>query len=176
MRDLTGPPAVPARRRFTFQSRTGADPIDHAVVVPGGGSAGDPTIAGGVLDLYNASGSGEHVRIVLPAAGWIPYGNPSAPVGYRWSAPSRSDPISRLIVRANRLRIRGGGAAFAYTLDEPAQGRLGVRVRLGTARAWCASAVAKTSGSPSSTASYDHVDRFVAARNTSPPALCPSVP
>lgn len=176
MRDLTGPPAVPARRRFTFQSRTGSDPSDHAVLVPGGRGTGDPTIAGGVIDVYNASGSGEHVQIALPAGGWVPYGDPAAPVGYRFSAPSRSAPIARVTVRANRLRIRGGGAAFAYTLDESAQGSIAVRLRLGTTRAWCAVAVAKTSGSPPSTASYDHVDRFVAAHNTPPPAICPAVP
>jgi hypothetical protein len=48
-----------------------------------------------------------------------------------------------------------------------------VKLRLGTAAPWCATAPAKTVGSPPSSASFDHVDRFVGLRNAPPPAVCP---
>jgi hypothetical protein len=82
--------------------------------------------------------------------------------------------VSRIIVRANRLRIRAGGASWTYTLNEPQQGAVAVKLRLGTALPWCASAPGKSSGTPSS-ASFDRVDRFVAERNTPPPVVCPAL-
>jgi hypothetical protein len=174
MRDRTGPPAAPSRRRLLFRASTGGDGPAHAVVVPARGASGDPTVGGAVLDVYNGAGSGEKVRVVLPASGWTPYGNPVAPAGYRWTAPSRADPVSRVTVRANRLRIRSGGASWAYTLDEPAQGAVALRLRLGAGTPWCARVPAKASGTAASTA-YDHVDRFVGARNTLA-VSCPPLP
>jgi hypothetical protein len=172
MRDRTGPPAVPSRRRFVFQSRTSGDPT--GVTVSPRGSAGDPTVAGAGLVVHNAAGSGELLVVSLPAAGWTAYGDGPVPGGYRWTAPSRDDPVSRIVVRPNRIRIRGGGASWTYTLNETAQGAVGVWLRLGTQAPWCTRAPAKSSGNPPSTASYDRVDRFVAARQTPAPAVCPS--
>jgi hypothetical protein len=122
----------------------------------------------------NANGSGERVDVALPAGGWTADGSATATTGYRWTATSRIDPVARIIVRPNRLRIRAGGVSWAYTLDEPQQGAIAVELRLGTAAPWCASAPAKTSGSPPSSASFDRVDRFVGTRNTPPPAVCPA--
>jgi hypothetical protein len=173
MRDRTGPPPVPVRRRFVFHAATSRDGAANAVVVAVRGSAGDPTAFGGELVVRNAAGSGEGVVVPLPAAGWVAYGDGATPSGYRFTALSPDHPVSRIVLRANRLRIRAGGETWAYTLDELAQGALGVRLRLGTAMPWCALAPAKSVGSPPSTAAYDRVDRFVAARNTPPPASCP---
>jgi len=122
----------------------------------------------------NASGSGERVVVALPAAGWTADGSATTPSGYRWTATSRTDPVMRIIVRANRLRIRAGGTAWTYTLNEPQQGAIAVKLRLGTGVPWCASAPAKTSGTPPTSTSFDRVDRFVAARNTPPPLVCPA--
>jgi hypothetical protein len=175
MRDHTGPPPAAARRRLTFHASTSGDGATHAVTVPARQTAGDPTLNGAVLDVYNAAGSGERVSVTLPSFGWVPYGDAAAPAGYRWTAPSRSDPVSRVIVRTNRIRVRAGGASWTYTLDEAAQGAIALRLRLGAGTPWCASAPAKTTGTPASSAPYDHEDRFVAARNTLPSA-CPPLP
>jgi hypothetical protein len=173
MRDRTGPPAAPTRRRLSFKASTAGDPLANAILVPARASAGDPTAFGAVLSVANASSSGERVDVALPASGWTADGSATTTTGYRWTATSRSDPVARIVVRANRLRIRAGGASWTYTLDEPQQSAIAVKLRLGTAAPWCASAPAKTSGSPPSSASFDRVDRFVAARNAPPPAICP---
>ena len=173
MRDHTGPPAAPNRRRFVFQAATSADPLANAVVVSPRSSPGDPTAFGAVLAVYNAAGSSEILVVSLPAAGWTAYGTAPTPAGYRWRASSRDAAVTRVVVRANRIRIRGGGASWTYTLDETAQGRLAVWLQLGSAPPWCASAPAKSSGNPPSTAAYDRVDRFVGVRNTPPPPVCP---
>jgi hypothetical protein len=176
MRDVTGPPPVPGRRRLTFQARTGADPIDQQIVVPAGGGPGDPRSGGGVLRVYNAAGTGEGVSVPLAASGWVPYGDPARPTGYRWSASSRTSAVTRVVVRPNRIRVRAGGALFGYSLDEAAQGAVAIVLRLGTAPAWCASAPAKAAGTPPSTEAYDRPDRFIAERNAPAPGTCPPAP
>jgi hypothetical protein len=66
--------------------------------------------------------------------------------------------------------VKGGKAGWGYTLDQPSQGTVAVRLTLGADRPWCAAAPAK--GGPAN----DTVGRFVAQRNTPPPASCPPVP
>jgi hypothetical protein len=181
MRDRSRPPANPGRRHIVFIATTVGDPVANAIVLPAGGSDGDPTpggaVGGGaVLEIYDAAGSGEKAVIDLPASGWSSSGDPSSPTVYRYVATSRGDPIQLIVLRANRLRLRGGGASWPYTLDEPSQGRIAISLRLGTAIPWCASIPARSGGNPPSTAYYDHVDRFVGARRTPPPASCPPLP
>jgi hypothetical protein len=72
--------------------------------------------------------------------------------------------------------VRGGKAAWGYTLDEPAQGRVAVRLSFGGTLDWCGEATAKTSGRPPTTAANDRQDKFVAAAKTPPPASCPIPP
>jgi len=163
-----------------FRANTSADSFAR-VLVPARGASGDPTTSGGggggaLLEIYNAAGTGEKVVIALPASGWFAEDGSPQPGGYRYVAHTRDDPVKRLAVRANHIRLRAGGASFAYTLDEPEQGAIALRLRLGTALPWCASAPAKSGGSPPSTTLYDHVDRFIGARNTPPPAICPPLP
>ena len=67
LRDGTSPPA-PGRRKVTFKTKTNADAPANRVVVPIPGSAGDPTLHGGALAVYNSAGSGEKVVVALPAA------------------------------------------------------------------------------------------------------------
>ena len=85
--------------------------------------------------------------VTLPASGWTAYGTAPIPAGYRWKSPSRAEPVRRVIVRANRIRIYGGGASWGYTLNEPAQGAVAVWLRFGTAAPWCASAPRGARGS-----------------------------
>jgi hypothetical protein len=133
-------------------------------VSPAPGGPGDPTTAGATLRVYNAAGSGELVTVTLPATGWTVAGS-----GYRFRAPS--GPITAVRVKADRIAIRGRGASWGYTLDEASQGRVALRLRLGTASAWCAEA-----GEPPRAPRIDTVDRFVAQPRTLPPTVCPAVP
>src|SRR6185369_11313051 len=117
LRDQSGPDS----RRFSFKSSTKADPPANKVLVPGAGTAGDPTTAGATgggarLDVYDSAGSGELVTVNLPAAGWLLSGK-----GYRFRAPLKTDPVQRVTVKGDSLRVRGGHASWAYTLDEASQ-------------------------------------------------------
>lgn len=78
--------------------------------------------------------------------------------------------------QANSWRVKGGNASFAYTLDEPAQQRVALRLQLGTTKLLCADAPPKASGHPPSTAKYDKVDYFKAASKAPAPAACPQLP
>ena len=66
---------------------------------------------------------------------------------------------------ADKVVIHGGGAALGYTLNEPAQGRIAVRLELGTAVTWCADAPGAA----------DVVGAFKAVVSPAP-ASCPVVP
>jgi hypothetical protein len=72
-------------------------------------------------------------------------------------------------IKTGRIVIAGGGAAFGYTLDEPLQRRISVRLTIGEAADWCAEATASAAGS---------VDRpgLFRARHVGPPAECQAPP
>ena len=172
--DDSGEPANPARRRITFRSRTRTDgPVNRIQPPPFGDPAGDPTMAGATLRVHNAAGSGEQFSTTLPASGWLRLPLGSSGYGYRYrGAPG--DPVESVEVASDLISIRAGKDAWGYTLDEPSQGRIGVRLSVGSRLDWCAEASAKTSGSPPSTAANDRQDKFVAASKTPPPPSCPS--
>ena len=175
MRDRTAPPLSSARK-LSFTSKTKRDLPQHRVVVPALGGAADPTAHGAVLVVYNSAGSGEAASVMLPAGSWRLMGSTLSPKGFRFSAPSSDFPISRVIVKADCIKVKGGRANWPYTLNEPAQGRIAVRVQLGGGTAWCADAPAKASGDPPSTAANDRVDKFTAQRKAPAPGSCPPVP
>jgi hypothetical protein len=77
-----------------------------------------------------------------------------------------------VVVKTDALSVKGKGPEWTYTLDEPLQGRVAVRVRLGDV-AWCADAPARSSGTPPSSTRFDHVDRFDGQRSAPPPPVCP---
>jgi hypothetical protein len=170
LRDRTTP-STPTARRVSFRARTKTDPPANRVMPPAAGSGGDPTLHGAVVVVYNSAGSGEQVTVTLPATGWR-----LLSTGYRYTSPATTDAITRVIVKGDYLKIRGGKENWGYTLNEPSQGRMAVRLRLGTDTPWCADAPAKASGNPPSTAANDRVDRFVAQPKTAAPAACPPVP
>ena len=167
---LTDPPANPGGRRLSFRSSTRRDPTLNRVVTPTPGGAGDPTLSGATATVYDTAGSGEQVTVALPASGW------SVSTGGTYRFRDASAPISRVTVGADRLSVSGGGTGFAYTLDEPTQGRIAIRLTLGTERPWCAEAPAKIGGNPPSTASSDRPGRFIAQPRTLAPPACPPVP
>ena len=145
--------------------------------MPARGSAGDPTPGGGTgggatLQVYNSNGSGEIVSVPLPASGWAAMDDAPAPRGYKYKSANSTDAITRVTVRGNLLKVRGGKSNWQYTLDEASQGRVAVRFTIGTGLRWCVDSPAK----PSDTGANDHKDKFVGARKTPPPAICPAVP
>ncbi|HJQ83194.1 MAG TPA: hypothetical protein VKA21_03900 [Candidatus Binatia bacterium] len=180
LRDDTGPPANPRRRRFSFRSSTKDDvgPGFHYIVIPTGGTIGDPRVNGATLIVYNAAVlTSDVVTIPLPREKWRAKGGVEPFVRmFRYDDPDPSAPVRSVSLKSDSLKIKGGGIAWGYTLDEPAQERIGVRLVLGGGSRWCAAAPARTSGSPPSTASNDRVDKFVGARKTPAPAVCPPTP
>jgi DNA-binding beta-propeller fold protein YncE len=160
----------PTSRRITFKSTTKLDPLNR-ILVPGTGTPGDPTPAGStgggaVLTVYNSNGTGEKVTVPLPAAGWTFNSK-----GYRFRAPSTTDPIQRVTVKNDNLRLRGGKTSWTYTLDEESQVSIAVRLRLGTGTTWCANSPAKAPA-----ASYDLPGKFIGLSKAAAPLVCPSVP
>jgi hypothetical protein len=77
-------------------------------------------------------------------------------------------------MKKNQLTIKGGKSGFTYTLNEPQQGSVAVILGMGS-QTWCASALAKRSGHPPSTAKNDHIDKFIGQPNALP-ATCPAMP
>jgi DNA-binding beta-propeller fold protein YncE len=164
-------PANPSRRRISFRSSTKKDALANRIVPPPFGDPADPTVAGATLRVYNANGSGEQFSVALPAAFWRPIGSG----GFTYRGAS-TDAVQSVTVRADSMSIRGGKALWGYTLDEPSQGRIAVRLSFGTTLDWCAEASARTSGRPPTTAANDRQDKFVGASKTPPPSACPVPP
>ena len=171
LRDKTSPP-TPTVRKVNFTSTTKKDVAPHRVIVPALGGSGDPTLHGATLVVYDSAGSGEKVVVSLPASGWKLLGSSTAPKGFKFTGTDPSGPISRVYVKADQLKLRGGKANWAYTLNEPSQGRIAVRLQLGSATPWCTDAPAK----PSDSGKNDHVDEFTAQPKTPAPEVCPPAP
>ena len=163
---LRDDPADPRRRRIAFKSATKFDPAANRILPPVPGSGGDPTRGGATLAVYNAAGSGEAVTVALPASGPLAGWSLLGAGRYRFRSKDPSAAIRTVTVHADRVSVRGGKAAWTYTLDEPAQGRVAVRLTLGTDRPWCAEAPG----------AVDAVNDFVAVRDAPPPTSCPPVP
>jgi hypothetical protein len=163
LRDDVVPPINLNARKLSFSSSTKRDPAANRIVPPAAGSAGDPILGGGTLVVYDSAGSGEQVTVPLPAGPeWSTLGSPSDPKGYRFRG---SGAVSSVIVKNDSIKVKGGKAGWMYTLDEPMQGRIAVRLTLGSARPWCADAPGKS----------DRPGTFVAEK-TAAPSVCPVVP
>src|SRR5262249_11195792 len=146
--------------------------------VPAPRGAGDPTPngasgGGATLIVYNTAGSGEQVSVQLAASGWLAPGDASAPKGYPFSGSDPDGPGSSVPVKARQLESRAGKTRWGYPLAEQSQGRIAVRLQLGSGTTWCADAPAKASADPSSNA---RVDNFTAQPKPAPPAPCPPLP
>jgi DNA-binding beta-propeller fold protein YncE len=167
--DSVPPLELDRRRRVRFTSITTLDPAPNRIVPPLPGGAGDPTLGGATLVVYNsnpAPGSPtDEVTVALPAPQWSALGKNTF-AGWIFRDPAPGAPIKRIKVKQDRISVRGGQAAWGYTLDEPSQGRVAVRLTLGTT-GWCAAAPAKLSGTG------DKVDKFVAQPRTPAPSSCP---
>lgn len=140
-------------------------------MVAGSGTVGDPTAqgstgGGATLTVYNSAGTGETVTVPLPAVGWTLNSK-----GYRFRAPATTDPIQRVTVKNDSVRVRGGKASWTYTLDETSQGSVALRLQLGTGTTWCADSPPK-----SPAASNDVLGKFIGVVKAPPPSVCPPIP
>ena len=160
------------RRKIYFRAATSRSAQENRVVAPVRGGADDPTLHGAVVAVGNGAGSGEAVVHALPASGWRTVGSDRNPLGFQYRDDTPGAPVSLVVVRRDQLKVKGSGYGWDYTLDEPQQGRVGVRVTLGTTT-WCAGADARQLGNPPSSAKSDRVDRFDAQPMSPPPASCP---
>ena len=162
-----------SRRKLSFRSSAKLDTSDHRIVTPPQFSQDDPTVSGGTLTVYNSGiRTTDLVTLLLPASGWSHVGTR----GYRY----RGDvPKVRISMNNDKLSVHVSGASWGYTLDEPLQRRVAVRLTVGPGPySWCSDAPAKISGNPPSTARNDHAGRFSGLRNASPLGFgkCPPLP
>ncbi len=164
LRDRGEPDPRPSARKLRFKSGTKNDAAANRIVPPAGGGGGDPRVHGATLDVFNAAGSGEIVTVALPPSRWRAIGDSDEPKGYLFD--DEGGAVRRVLIRADKLQIKGGGESWRYTLDEPAQTQVALRLRLGTGLVTCASAAA----SPGK----DEVDRFTAEKDAPPPLACPA--
>jgi hypothetical protein len=163
---------LPQKRKLSFKSTTYTEPPANRVVAPATGGAGDPTLHGARLRVYNGAGSGEQVTIDLAAGGWSVGGKG----GFEFKDSSVGAPVQRVTVRNDLLKVKGGKAGWPYTLNEAGQGRMVLRLTLGSEVQWCAEAPAKLSGSPPASARSDRQDLFKAESKTAPPVACQAPP
>ena len=110
--------------------------------------------------------------IALPSTGWTALGAGTV-TGYLFRGTDPNGPISRITVKADSITIRGGRANWPYTLNEPSQGRVALRLKLGNGTPWCADVLAKVGGNPPSTVHNDTQDKFVGQPATPAPSACP---
>jgi lysophospholipase L1-like esterase len=154
-----------AHRKMTFTSMTrkGQGPANR-IVPPPAGSPQDPTTAGATLELYNATGqTTDDATVPLDASGWTAVG----PNGFKFTGTGA---VRRVLLYPDKIKIKA--ADLGYSLDEPAQGAVAVRLRLASG-GWCATDPARLSGTPPSSAKNDLPGKFVGQKNAPPPASCP---
>jgi hypothetical protein len=162
----------PDKRRLTFRASTANDPAEHRIVAPAIGSLGDPTLHGATLHVFNAAGGGEHVVVTLASSRWRSLSSGS----FDYTDTTPGAPVARVTLKDDLLKVKAQKAGWTYTLNESSQGRIALRLLVGTGAQWCAEAPAKLSGLPPSSARHDRPDRFTAASKSPPPPACQAPP
>lgn len=164
----------PNDRSLNFVSSTKKDPPANRIAPPAVGGAGDPTLGGGTLRVFNAAGSGELVEVDLDSSLWTVTGS-----GFEYRNPAAGAPIKKVVVKANKITVKGAKAGWPYTLNEARQGRMALRLSLGVDSGgvdWCAEAAARrTRTKPPTTEKNDRVDRFKGEKS-GPPTACAAPP
>jgi hypothetical protein len=158
--------AVAGRQRIVFRSAPDRG-TPSGVILPTPGGASDPAVNGAQLTVYGTSSSSV---ITLPVSRWSQGGSASSPRWLYLDAQRLDGPISKVSLRAGRLIVRGRGATL-YSLAGAPQGIVSIRLKLGTGIEFCAAAPPKTPAT-----SNDTTVKFIGARNTAAPAVCPPVP
>jgi hypothetical protein len=154
--------ADPTARKLRLDVR------DSELTAPTPAGAADPTIGGASFEIFNAT-SGEHATIALDAGAWSGIGSPAGARGYRYK--SKTGPCAKVSLERGRLRVQCKGAGVDFSLDEPAQGALAVRLTTGSsALHYCA--VFGGTVQVDSAAAPDHGGEF-RAKDAPAPASCP---
>jgi hypothetical protein len=167
LKDKSTAPADPSRRKVSFKSDTRAPEHLFKIAPPFEGAPDDPRTVGATIAVYNSTFiGGELVIIGLPATGWTATGANA----YKYKGAA-TDAITRAVFKPGQIVFKGGKAAWAYTLNEPTQGRVAAAFIVGSTF-YCSDAPAKATGNPPSTVSNDRPDKFVAAPNTPAPPFC----
>jgi hypothetical protein len=154
----------PSRRSIAFQTKdvrtgNGINPLIS------------PVIQGASLQVFNTAGSGESICLSLPASGWTAVGTPNDPVFIYRDRDFAHGPCNIARIRRGRFfraSCRASVQPISYSLDEPAQGSVGVSLTIGPAT-YCANfggTIPVDSGA---------ARRFKGV-NAPPPATCPSPP
>ncbi len=171
MKDDSVEPVSLKKRKLNFVSSSKRLLPEHWIVPPEAGGAGDPTLYGALLRVYNSDGGSDRASIPLLAADWSRTGT-----GWVYRGPDRiNGPVRSVKVATHRLIVKGGRSLWPYSLDEASQSRISVRLSLGTEVEWCAETTAKITGTPPSTGRTDRVDRFLGAKSVAPPQSCPAL-
>lgn len=170
LQDDVTTPVDTAKRRITFKAATKRANPGNRIVVPLPGGPADPTVVGATLVVANTAGGSDRVQVALPAAGWRLLGTVAKPAGWSFEDKSPGAAVSKVSFKDDLLGVKGGGGRFGYSLDEPQQVRVGLRLQVG-ASAWCADAPAQASGNPPSTSRSDLPGRFTASK-APPPSAC----
>jgi cysteine-rich repeat protein len=97
-----------------------------------GRDGADPRLGGMTVEVGNPF-TGERATFDLPSNGWTA-ARGSGRVRFRGGPDS---PCRKAVFGNGRLRLACRDGGDALTLDEPAQGRLDVRVTTGSLRRWC---------------------------------------
>jgi hypothetical protein len=125
--------ADPLKRKILWLSKGAA--ID---VTTGGGF--DPVTNGATLTITNANGTGETETFALPASGWIAKGVPPKIVLKYGDKLALAGPCKvGLVKNLTLLKVSCVGklAPINYSLDEPSQGAIAMRLTSGPA-SFCA--------------------------------------
>ena len=172
LRDDVDAPIDPGKRQLRFKASTRKDATANRIVTPTPGGAADPMLVGASLVVQGTGGTTDRVQLDLPALRWTLIGTASNPKGFKYQDKTPGVPVTKVTVKADLISVRGGGAAFGYSLDEAQQQRVGVRLALGET-VWCADAPAKLRGNPPSTARNDRPGTFSAQPKSPAPVSCP---
>jgi hypothetical protein len=168
VKDDPTPPVEPKKRFFKLRSGTKLLTTGK-IVPPSPGGAGDPTLGGAALTVFNTGATPQSVTYPLPAARWSLIGTPASFKGYQFHDDTPADgPIVRVFVKADKIFVAGGKTNWGYLLGTAQQGSVAVRLALGTDEGWCVESPAKVPASV-----YDTPARFVGTKGALPAACSP---
>jgi hypothetical protein len=94
----------------------------------------DPVADGAAVQIFNDTGTGESACLTLPSAGWSASGS-GATRKFKYKDPSGAfGPCKSISLKTGKplkVSCQAKVQPIPYTLDEPAQGALGVRFTSG---------------------------------------------
>ncbi|HUM00078.1 MAG TPA: thrombospondin type 3 repeat-containing protein [Mycobacterium sp.] len=165
IKDRDGEPAV---RKIVLISK------DPSVVSPPPKSGADPTKVGAQLRLYNP-GTGEDAVFALPAARWKGLGRPAGIKGYKYTDKDFVDgPCKKVIIKPGTiLKAVCKGDQIGFSLDEPQQGSVAVRLvtgSSGTPSSYCLNFGGQVLADEPATGGNTGVFK---AKDAQPPSTCP---